>query len=430
MTRQRLRDIATIGQRVPVSYVVWGLAIFAMAVLLRSLWVTYLNMAAGHDGWGYWFAANSMADGDGFRNPFATDQYASNPTPGWPFVLTGIIFVFGSNLIAAKAFNIIAGSITAVLVYVLGIKLRDHRTGIIAGGLMAVFPSQIYFTTTLMTETFFVALATTLVLVLTLWLAGAHSMKLWQALVLGLLLGFMSLVRAETVLLAPAAVMLIKLCGTSWRQLAQYAPLLLVGMAIVITPWTVRNYVRFDEFILIRSGSANGTFAPIRTGLSPRFDSLTVMGGQSPTFRTSYEYYRDDPLQIPKQVWRKLDSFYGNDDHFLYFIEPDFVRRISVPALAPDVELRWATLGNVFYYVVAGAALFGAPLWLAKRDRRLLIILWFIASWNLIFLATVPLTRYHFAIIPMITILAAVAFVSAWDRFASRKPSGEQAGAF
>ncbi len=56
----------------------------------------------------------------------------------------------------------------------------------------------------------------------------------------------------------------------------------------------------------------------------------------------------------------------------------------------------------------------------AKRDRRLTIILWFTASWSLIFLASVPLTRYHFAIIPMITVLAAVAFVSAWEWLARR----------
>lgn len=428
MIRQRLLDIVTIRQRIPASHVAWAVAIFALAILLRALWVNYINLAPGHDGFRYWYAANTMADGDGLRSVVRPDEYASGFPPGWPLVLATLIFMFGPNIVAAKAFNIIAGAITAVLVYVLGMKLRDHRTGIVAGGLMAVFPSQIYFTTTLMAETLFVALATTLVLAMTLWLAGPQTMKLWQALVLGLLLGYMSLVRAETILLFPAAVVLMKLCGSRWRQLALYAPLLLVGMAIVITPWTVRNYVRFDELILIRSASANGTFAPIRTGLSPRFDSLTVMGGQSPTFRTSYEYYRDDPLQIPKQAWRKLDSFYGNDDHFLYFIEPDFVRRISVPALEPNVESRWASLGNVFYYVVAGAALFGAPLWLAKRDRHLLIILWFIASWNLIFLATVPLTRYHFAIIPMITILAAVAFVSAWEWYAKRKPSREEAG--
>ncbi len=427
MIRQRLAGVATMGHRVPVNYVAWGLAIFALAVLLRSLWVGYINMAPSHDGWGYWHSAKSMAAGHGFRSPFAADQYTSGFTPGWPFVLTGIIYVFGSHLIAAKAFNIIVGSITAVLVYVLGTKLQDHRTGIVAGGLVAVFPSQIYFTTTLMTETFFVMLATTLVLLLTLWLAGAQSMKLWQALVLGLLLGYMSLVRAETVLLAPAAVVLIKLCGTSWRQLAQYAALLLVGMAIVITPWTVRNYVRFDEFILIRSTSANGIFAPIRTGLSPSFNS-PVMGGGSPTFSTSYEYYRDDPLEIPNQAWRKLNAFYGNDEHFVYFGRIDYFNRMTVQALAPGVESRWATLGNVFYYVVAGAALFGAPFWLARRDRRLLIILWFTASWSLIFLASVPLTRYHFAIIPMITILAAVAFVSTWDWYANRKPSGEQGG--
>ena len=62
MIRQRLLDIATLRQRVPANHVFWAIAIFALAILLRSLWVTYLNMEVGHDGWGYWYAANSIID--------------------------------------------------------------------------------------------------------------------------------------------------------------------------------------------------------------------------------------------------------------------------------------------------------------------------------------------------------------------------------
>ena len=46
----------------------WLLAVFALAVLLRSLWVAYLNLDAGNDGWLFWIAANSLANGEGFRS--------------------------------------------------------------------------------------------------------------------------------------------------------------------------------------------------------------------------------------------------------------------------------------------------------------------------------------------------------------------------
>ena len=46
----------------------------------------------------------------------------------------------------------------------------------------------------------------------------------------------------------------------------------------------------------------------------------------------------------------------------------------------------------------------------------------------LTFLATVPFPRYHFYIIPTIPIFAPSPAVSAWEWYAKRKPSREEAG--
>ena len=321
MTQRGLTIITQTRQVLSRGHVLWALAIFALAITLRALWVSYLNLGDGNDGWNYWYAANSLADGNGFRTPFS-GELTSNFPPGWPLVLASLIFVFGPAFIAAKVFNIIVGAATAVLVYAIAVRLKDQRTGIVAGGLIAVFPSQIYFTTTLMTETLFVTLSAALVLLLTLWLSSKESLRIWQLLAIGLLIGFMSLVRAETVLLGPALLVLLKLCNLSWRTVIQHLLVIAVGMAIVITPWTVRNYLRFDQVILIRSQSANGPFAPVPAGLSPDYKEVVRFrsGVESPTFSESVDYYVPEVWRVGTQGWRKLSDFFGNDD-ILYLME-------------------------------------------------------------------------------------------------------------
>ena len=55
-------------------------------------------------------------------------------------------------------------------------------------------------------------------------------------------------------------------------------------------------------------------------------------------------------------------------------------------------------------------------------DRRHLIILWFIAAWCLIHLTYVPQPRYHFPVLPMVSLFAGIVLVDIWDRVKHRLP--------
>lgn len=420
--------VSLAGRQVPMNYVLWGAAIFAVAFTLRLIWVNYLDSFPTHDGFWYWTAATGLADGNGFRGVGQPEAYTSVFPPGWPFVLAGLQLVFGEDLFVVKFFNVIVGALTAVVVYALASLVRDQRTGVVAGFVMAFFPSQIFFTTTYMTETLFVGLVTVMALALTVLLLGTTAIKGWQVFILGLLMGSMALVRAETLFLVPALLVLWKLLGHRWREIAPLGIVLVIGIAVFVAPWTIRNYVRFDQFILIREAEGGGS-SLLRASLSPDYDDLSrIGGGTAPSLRATAEYYATGPWRIGSLGAHKVYDLFKHDDSFHWKSTDDFETGTRL-FLSDETNDRWAMLGNGYYYLVGALALMGAPFWFSKGDKRLAVLLWFVACWSLIYLMLVPKVRYHFPSLPMLSILAAATVVTAWDRYGAtllRRTSTEE----
>ncbi len=408
----------------------WVAGIFAVALGLRIAWILHINpdplqataFSGGiYDSQMYYAGALGLAAGKGYVDPWLGEPTATFP-PGYPLVLAGLFKLFGPSLLAAKLFNAVLGAITAVLVYALGAKIAGRRAGIVAGGLMALFPSQIFFSTTIMTEPLFVMLCVILALLLLAWVGEGRAASWWQMLAIGALLGYMSLVRVEAILLVPAVVALWKLSGVSWRRLVWQAPVLLASIALVITPWTMRNYDQFGEVIMVR-GSNDDVSRVVRIGLSPDYDNrykYEWLAEEPASWDELWTYYREMPSELALVFGSKLRHLFGSDGIL------DWVQgRYQAPPLSPTEVTLWTSVSNAYYFTVGAVALLGAPLWFTRRDRRRLLIVWFVASWTLANLIFVPTTRYHFPLIPMLCVLAALALSGGWD--AIRKP-GRPAG--
>lgn len=410
MRRQRLlaRLCGALGRFLSAPALHRAGAVFLVAFGLRFAWISLLDVPLAHDGWYYFHGARTLAQGDGYRDFFTGEQTAAMPA-GYPLVLSGLFVVFGTELFVARLFNAVVGAAAAALTYVLGRRVCDERTGLMAGALMAFFPSQIFFTSMVMTESFFVALSVLLLTLLVWWLARGSAMQNRQVLALGVLLGFMSLVRAEVLMLAVMLVALWKVCGWRWSEIGRAFLLLAVGMAVILAPWTVRNYVQLDRVIIVRAAGETVPFSTLRIGLSPDFDDPKYRSfAQPPSAQYLVEYYTEHPWEIAKHGPRKINALFGGEGAF-YWVEQfggtDFTSETAAP---------WETLGDVFYYAVGFVALVGAPVWLRRRDRPLLVLLWFAISWTIIHLIFRPQPRYHYPILPVVCVLAAMVVVEAW----------------
>lgn len=204
--------------------------------------------------------AYSLANGQGFSSPFQRD---SGPTawltPVYPFLLAAIFKLFGiytlRSLFVAVLLNILFSAGACVPIFFAGQRLAGLGVASAAAWLWALFPNAVIIPFEWIWDTSLSALLAATLLWATLVLA--ESSRIWSWCLYGLLWGLALLTNPALALLLP-----VLLLWAAWRNparaRAQLTNLLLTaGITILCClPWTVRNYVRFQRFIPLRSNFA------------------------------------------------------------------------------------------------------------------------------------------------------------------------------
>ena len=194
--------------------------------------------------------ATNLIEGHGFAK--APGEPTSMRPPLYPFlvrVLWGASGDDARSLQLVRLFQIFLSLANVVLVYRLGLLVYDQRVASIAAGLLCFYPSLVGFNYLLLTEVLFTFLIT----------ASAYCYarlvpagRLRWAFVTGLVLGLAALTRSIAwpfaVMLCPF--LLLGLKGQLIRRVSAVAVLVL-GFAIVVSPWSIRNTKLQGEFALV-----------------------------------------------------------------------------------------------------------------------------------------------------------------------------------
>jgi 4-amino-4-deoxy-L-arabinose transferase-like glycosyltransferase len=175
----------------------------------------------------------------------------SSQAPGYPLFLALNKFVFGRHYLSAiVCFQIVLDNVIALFLLFLGKRLNYLTAGFGAGMLWLVFPPEIVISTWITSETLFTAL---LVASITLWicsLSADNGMPLSFA--AGIVLGLTTLVRGTTLLL-PVCFFSIALVKDFTKNLLR-CTVLILGMGLIVLPWTVRNLLVLGEPIVVQTG--------------------------------------------------------------------------------------------------------------------------------------------------------------------------------
>jgi len=148
----------------------------------------------------------------------------------------------------------LAGGLACIAILGLARRLYGRLAGVLAGGVMAVYPFVIYFTGETLTETFFIALmSTSFYLVMRV----VQNPTRWAVVCGGLTLGMGALCRPPAFMFVLAI-----LVAAVWMRckgsFAVSRSLLLCGIVatLIVTPWCVRNSVLFGRptFLVSNSG--------------------------------------------------------------------------------------------------------------------------------------------------------------------------------
>ncbi len=241
-----------------------GLAML-VAILLLGLALrtheAWEGQAPVFDAVAYAKIAANLDRGEGFTLGSSATQPASNYSPGLPLLVAGIYKLSGGvRERTARLLLALIGTLTVLFTYLIGRRLSGPGAGLIGAAAIAIYPALLEYQGMLMGEPLAAALLSGAVLA-ALWAAGPGRLARW--LVPGALFGLLALVRPEYLGIAVlvSLAVLVKEIRVEWRRSLTRAALLLVGVAVVVVPWTARNAIALNRFVPISTGGGQVLFA-------------------------------------------------------------------------------------------------------------------------------------------------------------------------
>jgi hypothetical protein len=335
--------------------------------------------------------------------------------------------VVGVSVTAARLVQAVLGVVTVALIGLLAGRLFGRRAGFAAAAIAAVYPPLVLAGGSLLTESLSLPLV-----VGGLLLALEHRRRggLRWAVLAGLVTGVAVLTRENSVVLLAPLALLVWVGRPRFRLASLVAPAaLVIAAGVVVLPWTVRNWARFDTVVPVTDSTgfvwagvynpdsaANDRFpavfvAPVAVDsyrplfADPELDEVELAGELQSRAR---DYARDHPSYVAEVIgWNTLRMFDLTGREFAHVVGASlgYSTRVSDAAVAG-------------WYLVAAAALVGlfvAPI------RRTPLEVWFAP---LLFWATTVLAlgtyRYRAPIEPFVLCLAGCAVVAAHDRLRRR----------
>ena len=248
-----------------------ALGVFALALLARLALVAWAHarFPAVEDGHYYDVLAHRLASGEGYTWlwPDGAVTYAAHYPVGYPALLALAYVVFGASPAVAMTLNALLGAGSAFGAHRLVDGDGVARWRPLAAGLaMALHPALVPYTAALMTEGVTAAL---LVVAAAIANGARKSDRPWPRIAgAGIVMGVATLVRPQSLVLAPVLGALGARAGAGVRaRLARAVAATAVALAC-IAPWTARNCVRMHQCALV---SVNGGWnlligAQTRTG--------------------------------------------------------------------------------------------------------------------------------------------------------------------
>jgi len=386
----------------------------------------------------YLAIAENVANGHGYSATGKDAPTAFRP-PLYPLVLAlGRLFVEPAWIVAVL--HVLCGTATVYLTVCLGRRLGMQGGALVAGGLVAVDPLLLRYSTLPMTETLFTMLVTLLLLLMpdkngraadvsqpveADALSASNSTGWWQMspFWIGGVFGLCVLCR-------PTLWIFGGLVGSLWfwqhskqrlKMLHRCAPLLL-GVAIVVLPWGIRNSMVFGRFLFT---TTHGGYTLLLANNRVFYDDVVVepwgtvweepslrawqssleetmrkehppVEGESERDRWMYrratDVILDDPATFGRACWLRFRRFWnvvplgGSDRHSV------------------GRGLVWSV--GVYYSLLLAAGALGAVKLFREKTVRWVPILFLIVSFSAVHLVFWSNARMRAPLMPAIALLA------------------------
>lgn len=352
--------------------------------------------------------------------------------PLYPYFLACIYTVFSRDFLIVRIIQILIGSASCFFIARAGRYFFSRKTGIIAGVIIALYPTAIFFCCLIQKAVlgfFFMSVL--------LYLAGKASntpKKKWWVF-MGIILGCMGLTRENALILIGVILLWLFLYfrNIPVKKRLGWSALVICGLAIILIPVGMRNKIVGDDFVLTTSQFGSNLYIGNNKMSDGRYRPLRPDRGD-------WRFERQDATELAQEaVGRQLSPsevsryWVGRTLSYIESAPLDWLGLMAKKWLlvwnaleVGDAEsqyahTKWSFLLKLLSFfihfgVICTLAIFGVFITWRDRER-----LWMLYLMGISFAASVALfyvfARYRFPLIGVLVLFAAAGISGAIDFF-------------
>jgi len=375
-----------------------------------------------HDVW-----AQEIAEGNVFVNvPFYR-------APAYPYFLGFIYSIFGHGYYIPRLIGIIIGSLSCVLIYLVGKELFKPNIGILAALLACFYSMFLYFDSMLLTTNLEVFFCLFGILWLLFWLKTKKNLHL---VLFGILWGLASITRPNFLIFVPIFVfyLLFSFNKEPLKKRLQFVIIFFIGVVPALVAVILINIFAGKDTVWVAWNGGinfylgNNQYANGWSATSPELDA-TWWGGYRDAiiiaeqkmgqkllpsqisnywFKQGFDYIVSKPLDwaglMLKKIYLMFNSFeISNNQNIQSFIL--FSPLMRIPLLNYGLIISLAIWGIVC----------------SDKKRVVIIIFLFMLSYALSIVLFFVNARYRMPLVPFLLIFAAVAVLWIIQKFVEKK---------
>jgi len=360
--------------------------------------------------------AESISQGKGIP---IKEYFATAYPIGYPLILSGLFSI--SNLLNIDrleliiVFNVFATAFAACFLFLFVESIFKKKIALMASFLWLTYPFNLWLIKNPNTEVPFI-----LIFYLALWLyvlaIKKHSSKLF--LVVGILIGFMSLIRPTSIFLPIPLIFLIffLIKNCPFRKKLLFSLILLISYIVIILPWIIYIYLNIGKIVLLS----------------------TVVGhywvaSASITFIVDVPKMRGEAVLLPNDVINLINDFKGENirsslNIASFFLEELISRPITVFKLMiikmarswyATSEMWWEKeiLSIQLLYLIS--AISGIILWLERKKEMLIHLIFplvIVFYFWVITTTVLSILRYMIPVMGIVMIFSSISFLYLGER--------------
>jgi putative flippase GtrA len=380
--------------------------LFFIGLCLRLMWAFFFNAEPGSDGATYLALAEKIVNGAEYE---IANTKAYWPV-GFPLYLSVWLLILPNTKVAYLVSNLFIYIVSFLGIY--KATTCSNKEGLKLSIIMFVlWPNLVFNTATPEKELLVLGL---LAWSFYLFIQSIVLSTFYQSFFCGLLLGGCTLIQPSLQFL-PILVLVIFFILIYERKLFFLKSLFLIlGVVIIVTPWTIRNYHVFGEYVLVSTNGGDNLYRannPLATGGYTEkgefdLDNLNELEKDQFSKKLAKKWILENPFKFAELVLEKQIRFIGDDSVGVY-------NTLKVGKASNNTILYIAlkTLSNawwLFVWLILGSFAFDAILLDKKVNILFSLSLWIWLYLFVIHSVFESAGKYHLPVLWVLIILIGI----------------------